>query len=276
MKVTRAGLTVPFSAIVVCALAFLPSNLSQAQIQTLADNNSTILINPNSQQGMFSWSVDGAQQLFQQWFWYRLGAVGGESSIDTISAPSILRPTANSATLGYNNAGYNLSVVYNLSGGNAGSGASSLTEQITFNNTSTGGLTLHFFQYSDFDLAGNLNGDTVTLGKNPLGLFNYALQTKGSVALSETSVTPGANHGEANTYPNTLNSLNDANPTTLSDNAGPITGDATWAFEWDTTVNPGGSFIISKVLTLQVPEPSSLALLSLGLAACALYRRRSA
>jgi hypothetical protein len=107
-------------------------------------------------------------------------------------------------------------------------------------------------------------------------LFNYALQTKGSTILSETSVTPGANHGEANFYPNTLNSLNDASPTTLNDNVGPVgPGDATWAFEWDTTVNPGGSFIISKVLSLQVPEPSSFALFSLGLAACALYRRRS-
>ncbi len=58
----------------------------QAQIQTLTDNNSVAQINPNSQSGMFNWSVDGQNQLNQQWFWYRIGNTP-EQSIDTISAP---------------------------------------------------------------------------------------------------------------------------------------------------------------------------------------------
>ena len=55
-------------------------------------------------------------------------------------------------------------------------------------------------------------------------------------SLSETVVTPGATHGEAGLFPQTRNNLNDANPTTLNDIAGPAgPGDVTWALEWDLT-----------------------------------------
>lgn len=126
---------------------------------------------------------------------------------------------------------------------------------------------------------GTTGGDTVQLGKNIHGLFNEADQTKGSSSLSETVVTPGANHGEAALFNQTLNELNDANPTTLNDNAGPIgPGDATWAFEWDFTIAAGSSVGISKDKYLSigtVPEPSVLALISLGLLAFGVQRRRS-
>src|SRR5215471_5719398 len=71
------------------ALAFLCLVLQARAIETLTDNNSVAQIDPNGQAGMFSWTVDGVQNLFQQWFWYRVGTNGPENSIDTISAPAI-------------------------------------------------------------------------------------------------------------------------------------------------------------------------------------------
>ena len=67
---------------------------------------------------------------------------------------------------------------------------------------------------------------------------------------------------------------------TLNDvtSAGP--GQTTWAFEWDASLGPGGSLLIGKDKRVDVshfiPEPSSFALLSLGLIAYGARRRRSA
>jgi hypothetical protein len=74
--------------------------------------------------------------------------------------------------------------------------------------------------------------------------------------------------------PVTLDSLNDGLPTTLNGNLGPMTGEVAWALEWDFTLPAGGSYLISqdKTLTL-VPEPVTLALVGLGLAAVFCRRR---
>jgi hypothetical protein len=263
--------------VALCALglALLP-RLAPA-IETLTDQNSTALVDPNSQSGMFSWTVDGVQQMFQQWFWYRVGAAGPEHSIDTISAPAINRPAANDLTTTYGNGNFSIRVDYVLTGGAAGSGGADMGETLTINNLTTNSLDFHFFQYSDFDLNGSLSGDTVQLKKNGVGLYYEADQTKGATTLAETVTTPGANEGETAFYNSTLVKLNNAGPDTLNDNAGPTgPGDVTWALEWDTTIAAGGSFIISKDKAIStVPEPSALALVCLGLAGFVWQRRRN-
>jgi hypothetical protein len=261
-----------------CVLAFLAVVFQgQAQIITLVNNNSLAQINTGSQSGMFRWTVDGGNQLNQQWFWYRVGN-NPESSIDTISAPSITTPDAQTLYASYNNGAYGVRVDYHLTGFSVGSGQSDIAETITITNSTASPLDFHFFQYSDFNLNGTAGGDTVQLGKNLRGLFNEADQSKGpGFALTETVVSPGANHGEAAFYNQTLTKLNDAGPTTLNDNAGPVgPGDVTWALEWDFTIAPGSSVGISKdkfIQTQPVPEPTALALICAGLMLHALRRR---
>ncbi|PYJ05099.1 MAG: hypothetical protein DME25_09020 [Verrucomicrobia bacterium] len=251
---------------------------SQAVIINLTHNNSFAQINVDSQAGMFNWTVDGQQQLNQQWFWYRVANNLEEFSIDTISPPSITTPDARTLYTRYNNGAYGVEVDYVLTGFSPGSGHSQISESITITNATASPLAFHFFQYSDFEMAGTAGGDNVALGKNNQGLWNEALQTEGNIVLSEivsqSSTVPGANHAEANFYPNTLTALNDGAVTTLNDNGGPVgPGDVTWAFEWDFTLDPGSSFGISKLKDIQIPEPSALALISLGLGALALRRR---
>src|SRR5882672_10436374 len=91
------------ASLIACALVFGATGMSQAQIINLHDNNSSASINTGSSAGMFNWSVDGQNQLSQQWFWFRAGNMTREQSIDTISAPVITTPDARSLYTRYFN-----------------------------------------------------------------------------------------------------------------------------------------------------------------------------
>lgn len=256
---------------------------SQAQIVTLTDQNSVAQIDTGSSAGMFNWSVQGQNQLAQQWFWFRVGPSGAEHPINTISAPTITTPNARTLYTTYNNGAFSVEVDYSLTGGSAPSGRSDIGESIRINNLTGAPLDFHFFQYSDFDLGGLTGGQTVQLGRNLGGFFNEALQTGpgailGETVRSDTGVVPGAAHGEVGLFNATLVKLNNGVADNLNDNAGPIgPGDATWALQWDMLIDPGSSALISKdkFIQLTVPEPSALALISVGLAGLALRKRRS-
>jgi hypothetical protein len=256
-------------------VAFVLCMPAKAQVIVLNDNNSVAAVNTASSAGMFDWMVDGTDHLTQQWFWYRIGALGGESGVNTISAPGIVTPDARTLQVTYANPTLSIRVDYLLTGGTPGSGLSQLNESVLVRNLTAAPMDFHFFQYSDFDLSGFAGGDTVALGTNLFGRFNEANQTKGGFSFAETGVTPGANHGQASLFPVILNSLNDGAPTLLSDVAGTGPGDATWAFQWDVTIPASGSFTLSKVKYITVvPEPTTMSLALLGFAFCSLLRRK--
>src|SRR5689334_17410844 len=75
--------------VVVLALVLATASKSAAAPLTLSDQNTLIEIDPTSQAGIYTWQVDGTDNMFQRWFWYRIGGAGPESSIDTISAPVV-------------------------------------------------------------------------------------------------------------------------------------------------------------------------------------------
>jgi hypothetical protein len=152
-------------------------------------------------------------------------------------------------------------------------------EQININNLTGSTLNFHFFQYADFNLPGN-----VTLGKDVTHtLFNEALVTSGNISVNEsidTGAAPGANRGEAALYNSTLANLIGTPNYALNNNmsAGSGNDHVTWALEWDPSIAANGTFGISKVLHVDgVPEPSAIALLSLGalaLGGISHFRRR--
>lgn len=258
---------------------------SEAQTVTMADGNSTDTLNlTGPSAGMTSWTVDGQNQLVDQWFYYRVGNTGTAASVGSLpllSAP--VQPTPSSLTTTYISAGqFSLQVVYSLVGGAAGSGTADLSEQIKIQNLTGAPLAFNFFQYANFQLGGPgaAGSQTVQLETNRKGLYNEALVSSGNIAVTEnvdSAISPGANNGEAGLVtgtPNTLNKITGTAGYNLNNTTSAGPGNPTWALQWTNSIAANGTLIISKDLNVSgVPEPATWALLSLGLAACGAGRR---
>ncbi len=268
--------TVSGVALSVGIAACLLTGTAGADVVVLEDLNARVEVDLGSADGMRSWVVDGVDHLNRQWFWLRVGSSGPELSLDTLtltgSAVSDGDFDPGNERLVATYQGSNLSVTLDLllSGGGAGSGAANLAEVVKIHNDGDRALDLHFFQYADFDLDGDAVDDSVVISGAPK---NTATQADGSV-VSESVVTGEPDHYQAAVYNAILAALTDADADDLTDDAGPKTNDnLTWAFQWDVTLAPGQTFIISKTKNL-VPEPAALGVLALGGLALARRRRR--
>jgi hypothetical protein len=244
----------------------------------LQDLNSSADFSLNTQAGQHSWRVDGIEHMFQQWFWTRADGDQFERSLDALALVGVqvtdtnpfVDPRPDTFDALYRDPRFDVELNVTLRGGTAGSNRSDLGEQIRITNTTNTFLPFHFFQYVDLDLNNSIADTVVQITGG-----NTARQADGIFGVSETVVTPMPSHYETNFYPITLGSLNDAGPTVLNDNAGPLgPGDLTWAFQWDFNIAPGQSVLISKDKSI-VPAPGSAALLALGGLAAARRRRRA-
>lgn len=260
-------------------VCFLLQQAAQAWTYDLTDGNSSVTIRADRGFGMSDWTVDCVPQLYRQWFWYRVGDCDRERPINRLDLISADQSNPNTLTTLYQkNDKFSIEVSYTLLGGAEDSGLSTINEQIKILNLSCAPLDFHFFQYVDFDLGGSRHGDTVELGQNDEGLFDSAYQHKGDSYFADEVVTPGAQHGQAGKFPSILHSLRNGSPTTLNDNTGPVTGDATWAFQWDASIPVDGSFSIElskKVYLTNIPEPTAMMLIPAALAVLGVARRRA-
>ena len=260
---------------------------SGAQIYTPAIRDTSLQINLSG--GLSNWTIDGVNQLNQQWFYYSVGS-GPVYSIDTIapwSTPTIttnIGKTQITLSETYANSTIRVGTTYILGSSPVGSGKATLTQTLTINNPSaTTAQVFHFYQYSDFDLGGVSGGQNVQFTSKGSGQQYQVVQTA-STGITLTGLVTGVSGGssvqyevQAGTYDGTQFGLGNGNSAPLLNNtltAGP--DNVVYAYEWDATLAAGGSIIISEIETV-VPEPSSVALVASGMLALALlYRRRRA
>jgi hypothetical protein len=241
---------------------------SATVVYELNDLNSSATFDPASSEGMNGWLVDGANQLHQQWFWYRDGS-GPELSIDTIGVPQVkvndsnFNPGNDNLNVRYTGQGLRIDVSHTLTGGAAGSGKSDLAEVISITNTTNTVKNFHFFQFVDMDLAGTTDDSTVLLSGNPSP--NTATQTQGIYAVGETVLTPRPSRYEAGYAADILAKLQDGSATELANTSSASNGNLAWAFQWDIQLAPNVTYQISKDKNLSVPEPGALVLASLGI-----------
>ncbi|GJQ29402.1 MAG: hypothetical protein HBSAPP03_12860 [Phycisphaerae bacterium] len=248
---------------------------ANAQFHELWDNNSYVRINitpgepPNSRIGMDRWEVNGQNHLYSQWFWFRTDGMAREQRINDLPFIGATttntdffdpRPDVFNGAWGSTNS-FVIDVRFSLQGTLPGNQQSDIGEQIRITNFGPGRV-FSFFQYCDFDLAGDINDDLVEL-VNP----NAVVQADylNNLLVAETVLTPSATLSEVGIYAATLIKLDDANFDNLDGTTGPLVGrrDYTWAFQWDFFLPSGSTFTISKDKHL-VPAPGALALLGLG------------
>lgn len=253
------------ATVLALSVSLLPLSPAGAAILSIMDGNSSSVVDTGLG-AMTNWTVDGVNQLNQQSFWFRVGAGGGEAALGSLPLGVVSMSDTNGNGLAdtlylpYAAGNFKVEVTYTLTGGSAGSGTSDMGESIKITNTGATSLDFHFFQYCNLHLNGQAVNTSVQIESG-----RTAIQTNGTTNVSETVTAPRPSGYEVGFALNTLNSLMDGSPTTLSNSGGPIgPGDLTWAFQWDRTLAPGSSFLISKDKYLAVPEPATMILLSLG------------
>lgn len=255
------------------AALILGAGAAQAQVFTIDDLNSSARfdITPgNSRPGMDQWIINGTNHMYSQWFWFRADGMQREQRINDLpliaaatSNTSILDPRDDTFTALFGSTtDFVIEARFSLQGSLQGDLRSDIAEQIRITNFSGQTRTFSFFQYCDFDLNGDIDDDIVQV-INPNAVIQHDFLS--GVVATETIITPSPTLSEVGIFASTLIKLDNNIIDNLDGSVGPLLGrrDYTWAFQWDFTLLPGQSFLISKDKSI-TPAPGALALLGMG------------
>jgi len=280
--------------VLVAALAVTGNALAAMSAIAIKDGETTVIVDPYSKNGDFSWVVYGHEVLNKQWFWYRANDMGFELPVDTITEKSAKRIGDSGVKTTYWADSFMIQIEQTVNGElilgtNLGDIVSQMDVAITITNYDFADAPLEFnlFQYCDMQLGSIFdNLEVYLLDDNGVQVRQSGQSIFGGENASvRATLIPVTTSIAAGTDGSLLDELTDFAVTNLDDfNGGPINeafaeGNVQWVIQWSFTLQPGESVTIDKNLFIAVPdahafipEPVTMSLLALG--GLALLRRR--
>ncbi len=257
----------PVRFVLTAVLLAVTGMQSEAAIYTVSSVANGITYSASydsSLNGLTAWSANAANQLDLQSLYYSVN--GGP--VSQLMSPSVVLHGASSLTATYTVAGIvSAADTITLNGDTLG-------ETIKFTNLSGTADTLSLFQYSDFVLGNAPGSQTLNLSVIN-GSQASANQSGGGVALQWLGqLTGGAVEVQASGSGAPFGPFLGGPPYALDNTTLSALGNAVFGYEFDAiNLASGNSLTASETAALVVPEPSSTALVVLGMFAVAAFYR---
>ncbi len=197
--------------------------------------------------------------MFREWFWYRIGTTGKQTSFDKLPVTGTEAADFTSATLNYTGPGFIATVNFSMGTKAAPSYNSAFIKTITIQNTTASPLDYHLFTYSDLDIS-SAGTDNVAIIKG-----ERAIQTgfEGHTLVQTSTLKPS--HYDIDTLGSGPGSMADSlengtDPIQLADFSGPYPqdGDMQFVFGYDLTIPANGSVTFTVTDTIVQTKPMTI------------------
>ncbi len=186
--------------------------------------------------------------VFQNWWWYRV------EGVDTREMPLMNATSAvwggNTGTVTFTTPNFDAVMTYVVT--DDGDNAGRVVTTLAITNTTGGPISVHLFNYHDFDLAGTVGGDSAVLvSTNNIRISDTTNSIIGGYLGTDASAY------QVGAFATVRTLLTNTSVDVLNSTGLPFApADFTAAYQWDVSVEPGASASVSATTTLEPPPPT--------------------